>query len=84
MVEQLFVITLGNQLACATIYLKPKCLRISGIFVDNAMSLIPVPTPSNAQVLQYFERTMKDALAVGLTSIHDAATSLDDIEFYME
>ncbi|KIN96284.1 hypothetical protein M404DRAFT_16921 [Pisolithus tinctorius Marx 270] len=56
----------------------------TGIFVDNAMSLIPLPPPSEADMQRYFERTVKDALAVGLTSIHDAATEPDAIEFYRQ
>ncbi|KAH7882126.1 amidohydrolase family-domain-containing protein [Phlebopus sp. FC_14] len=54
----------------------------TGVFVDNAMSLIPVPAPTKEQLLSYFHRTMEDALAVGLTSIHDAATDLASVEFY--
>ncbi|KAI6120257.1 amidohydrolase family-domain-containing protein [Pisolithus croceorrhizus] len=56
----------------------------TGIFVDNAMSLIPVPPPSKADMLRYFDRTVSDALAVGLTSIHDAATEPDAVEFYRQ
>ena len=32
----------------------------------------------------YAERTMQDALAVGLTSIHDAATSVAEFDLYKE
>ncbi|KAI5990469.1 amidohydrolase family-domain-containing protein [Pisolithus albus] len=56
----------------------------TGIFVDNAMSLIPLPPPSKADMLRYFDRTVKDALAVGLTSIHDAATEPAAVEFYRQ
>lgn len=44
----------------------------TGIFLDNALSLIPLPPWSSSQLTEYFDRTMKDALSVGLTSIHDA------------
>ncbi|KAH7924458.1 hypothetical protein BV22DRAFT_1013302 [Leucogyrophana mollusca] len=44
----------------------------TGILIDNAMLLIPAPPASKAQVLEYINRTITDALAVGLTSIHDA------------
>ncbi|KAG6335056.1 hypothetical protein ID866_4034 [Astraeus odoratus] len=54
----------------------------TGIFVDNAMLLIPLPPPSEIQMSHYFDRAAKDALAVGLTSIHDAATELHAIDFY--
>ena len=43
-----------------------------GIFVDNAMGLVPIPEETLAQVADYFKVTMNDALEVGLTSIHDA------------
>ncbi|KAI9571870.1 amidohydrolase family-domain-containing protein [Boletus coccyginus] len=56
----------------------------TGIFVDNAMAIVPVPAPTKAQLLDHFERTVRDAHAVGLTSIHDAATEPHAIEFYKE
>ncbi|KAI8972610.1 amidohydrolase family-domain-containing protein [Trametes punicea] len=54
----------------------------TGIFVDAAMSLVPIPKWSTSQMREYADRTMKDALAVGLTSIHDAATSLAEFELF--
>ncbi|KAL4063973.1 amidohydrolase family-domain-containing protein [Scleroderma yunnanense] len=56
----------------------------TGILVDNAMSLVSLPPPSKEEISQYFDRAMKDALAVGLTSIHDADTEHYGIEFYKE
>ncbi|KZT68098.1 hypothetical protein DAEQUDRAFT_790892 [Daedalea quercina L-15889] len=47
----------------------------TGILVDSAMTLIPVPPPSEAQMTEQLERAIKDALAVGLTSVHDAAVN---------
>lgn len=44
----------------------------SGTFVDNAMGLVPIPDRTPAQVADYFKTTMRDALEVGLTTIHDA------------
>lgn len=57
-------------------------LCIPGIFVDKAMSLIPVPAWSESQVASFFEPTIKEALSFGLTSIHDADTRLEHIEFF--
>ncbi|KAJ1303097.1 hypothetical protein OPQ81_011298 [Rhizoctonia solani] len=56
----------------------------TGIFLDNAMTLIDDAKPqwTDAQRLRFFRRTVKDALAVGLTTIHDAATYVPDIEFF--
>ena len=48
------------------------------------MFLVSLPSFSKEEISQYFDRTMRDALSVGLTSIHDAATELDAIEFYKE
>ena len=48
------------------------------------MSLVPLPSLSKEEMSQYFDRTMKDAISVGLTSIHDAQTEPDTIEFYKE
>ena len=55
---------------------------IPGIFVDNAMNLIPVPAWSESQVAGFFESTIKEALSFGLTSIHDADTKLEHIDFF--
>jgi hypothetical protein len=56
----------------------------AGVFVDNAMALVPIPPWTEAQVKDYFDRAMKDALQHGLTSIHDAATRPDVIKFFMK
>lgn len=39
------------------------------------MALIPVPPPSEAQMTEQLARAVRDALAVGLTSVHDAAVN---------
>ncbi|KAI0324882.1 hypothetical protein GY45DRAFT_1357026 [Cubamyces sp. BRFM 1775] len=56
----------------------------TGIFVDSAMNLVPIPAWSTWQMRDYAERAVKDALSVGLTSIHDAATSLEEFELFRE
>lgn len=56
----------------------------SGIFVDNARKLIPSPEWSTNTMKRYFETTMKDAVAHGLTSIHDAGTSPKQILFFQK
>ena len=47
----------------------------AGVLVDSAMALIPVPPPSEAQMTEQLARAVRDALAVGLTSVHDAAVN---------
>ena len=53
-----------------------------GIFLDNAISLVPQPPLSEKQMLDYFQITMEHALAYGLTSIHDAETLPQFIDFF--
>ena len=45
------------------------------------MDLIAKPAPTPAETLEWFETTMRDALRVGLTNIHDAASFPNDIAF---
>ncbi|KAG1777861.1 amidohydrolase family-domain-containing protein [Suillus placidus] len=54
----------------------------TGIFVDNAMDLIPSQPFSEGRAMEYFTRATSDALAVGLTSVHDAFSVLEEIQFY--
>jgi hypothetical protein len=55
-----------------------------GIFVDNAKNLIPSPALTFETMKRYFTSTMKDALAHGLTSIHDAGAPPEQIRFFKE
>lgn len=61
---------------------RDKAGKPTGVFVDNAMDLIDKPMPTEAETLQWFETTMRDALRFGLTSIHDAASFPNDIAFF--
>ncbi|KAF9450920.1 hypothetical protein P691DRAFT_773575 [Macrolepiota fuliginosa MF-IS2] len=54
----------------------------TGVFVDNAVDLIPTPPWTENQMEEYFSATMKLALQFGLTSIHDADTKLPMIDFF--
>ncbi|KAF9526004.1 amidohydrolase 3 [Crepidotus variabilis] len=54
----------------------------TGVFVDNAMKLVPLPPWSDEEVQGFFDRTMKEALSYGLTSIHDADVELDHVNFF--
>jgi predicted amidohydrolase YtcJ len=56
----------------------------TGIFIDQAMTLIPRPSRTPSQRLEYFKLTMDHAVSVGLTSIHDAGVELDDIKFFKQ
>ncbi|KAF8889061.1 amidohydrolase family-domain-containing protein [Infundibulicybe gibba] len=54
----------------------------TGIFIDNAQSLIPAPEWTESQLSTFFDLTVKEALAHGLTSIHDAAAGPNDIALF--
>ncbi|KAF4568169.1 hypothetical protein EYR40_010434 [Pleurotus pulmonarius] len=54
----------------------------TGIFVDNAMSLVPIPPWSEKDMDNYFTTAMADALAHGLTSIHDADSQPESIAYF--
>jgi predicted amidohydrolase YtcJ len=48
------------------------------------MDLVPIPDKTPAQVAGYFNTAMRDALEVGLTSIHDAGGQDQHISFYKQ
>ncbi|KAI0255480.1 amidohydrolase 3 [Lactifluus subvellereus] len=56
----------------------------TGVFVDTAMDLIENlrPAPTEVETFESFEVAMRDALRVGLTSIHDAASLPNEIAFF--
>ncbi|KAM0747777.1 hypothetical protein T439DRAFT_317218 [Meredithblackwellia eburnea MCA 4105] len=55
----------------------------SGIFVDNAQTLVlaVVPPWTDADRLKYLTTTARAMLDSGLTSVHDASLTLEDIRF---
>jgi predicted amidohydrolase YtcJ len=61
---------------------RDKAGNPTGVFIDNAMDLIDKPAQTEAETLQWFETTMRDALRVGLTNIQDAYSFPSDIAFY--
>ncbi|KAJ6558428.1 amidohydrolase family-domain-containing protein [Mycena vulgaris] len=54
----------------------------TGIFVDNAMTLIPNPPWAPQQYFDFFDAAVAEALKFGLTSIHDASTDPDAVAFF--
>ena len=46
------------------------------------MELIPIPAWTEELRAEFFDITMKDALSVGLTSIHDADSSPEEIMLF--
>ncbi|KAH8824070.1 amidohydrolase family-domain-containing protein [Flagelloscypha sp. PMI_526] len=53
----------------------------TGILLDNAISLVPIPTWTDELREVYLKRALDKAVSFGLTSIHDADVSLGDFEF---
>ncbi|KAL6308903.1 amidohydrolase family-domain-containing protein [Sparassis latifolia] len=58
--------------------------EMTGVFLDAAMALVPKPPRSAAQMKAYLERALTDALAVGLTSVHDADVEVDMIDVFKQ
>ncbi|KAF9024805.1 hypothetical protein BDZ89DRAFT_988931 [Hymenopellis radicata] len=54
----------------------------NGLFLDNAQELIHIPDPTDEDLLKKFSITVRDALAHGLTSIHDAALKPESLAFF--
>ncbi|KAJ7039089.1 amidohydrolase family-domain-containing protein [Mycena alexandri] len=54
----------------------------TGIFVDNAMMLIPRPPWAPEQYTDFFNTAVAEALKYGLTSIHDASTDPAAVAFF--
>ncbi|KAL5498212.1 hypothetical protein ACEPAH_2342 [Sanghuangporus vaninii] len=54
----------------------------TGVFVDNAMSLIKPPAWTEKQMLEFYYTAVKEALSYGLTSIHDAGSTTQYINFF--
>ncbi|VDC03172.1 unnamed protein product [Peniophora sp. CBMAI 1063] len=55
---------------------------LSGVFVDTAEALLPLPPPSPEEKRAWFELAARDALSVGLVGIHDAFADAADVGFY--
>nr|GAT57888.1 amidohydrolase 3 [Mycena chlorophos] len=53
----------------------------TGIFLDNAMTLVPSPPWTPDEYTDYFNAAVGEALKYGLTSVHDAATEPDSVAF---
>jgi predicted amidohydrolase YtcJ len=56
----------------------------TGVFVDEAMKLVEgvIPAPSSEFYAEAFERALAAAVKLGLTGVHDAGVSLDQLGLY--
>ena len=50
--------------------------------MDNAQELIPKDPPTYDDLMLRFNHTVKDALSLGLTSLHDAGFSPASLKFF--
>ncbi|KAL0956102.1 hypothetical protein HGRIS_002270 [Hohenbuehelia grisea] len=56
--------------------------RPTGVFLDNAQSLVKQPVPSEDDLVRRFQIAVQHAHAAGLTSIHDAGLDPMSLRFY--
>lgn len=56
----------------------------TGVFLDNAMALVlaVIPRWTDADRLVFLQATARRMLETGLTSVHDASLTIDDVEFF--
>ncbi|KAF9222618.1 hypothetical protein BS17DRAFT_783144 [Gyrodon lividus] len=54
----------------------------TGVLLDNAQVLVKRPAPTEDDLRRRFAVTVKDALSLGLTSIHDAGFNPVSLEFF--
>jgi len=54
----------------------------TGVFLDNAQYLVPIPPPTQKDLEKQFKLVVDDALSHGLTSIHDAGFDPISLEFF--
>ena len=55
---------------------------IEGVFMDSAQDLIAQPLPTEEDLARRFQRTVADALAAGLVSLHDAGFKPESLAFF--
>jgi len=58
--------------------------QATGVFIDKAMALVQalIPAPSAALREQALELALQQLRSYGLTGVHDAGTSLQDLQLY--
>ncbi|KZV76297.1 amidohydrolase 3 [Peniophora sp. CONT] len=54
----------------------------TGVFMDNAQQMVPVPPPTQRDLEKQFKLVVQDALSHGLTSVHDAGFDPISLEFF--
>lgn len=57
-------------------------IKPSGVFIDRAQELVPKPILTEDDLMLRFQFAVNDALANGLTSIHDAGFDPTSLSFF--
>ncbi|KAJ7856359.1 hypothetical protein B0H14DRAFT_3448468 [Mycena olivaceomarginata] len=55
----------------------------TGVLLDNAQELLKMPALTEAEVMERFMTAVNDALASGLTCVHDAGLHAGSLKFFM-
>lgn len=55
----------------------------TGVLLDNAQELLKMPPLTEGDLVQRFTATVNDALAYGLTSVHDAGLDPTSLDFFI-
>jgi predicted amidohydrolase YtcJ len=58
-------------------------MRRPGVFLDNAQELLKLPPLTETDLKERFTVAVNDALAYGLTSLHDAGLDPSSLEFFV-
>ncbi|KDQ57712.1 hypothetical protein JAAARDRAFT_35398 [Jaapia argillacea MUCL 33604] len=56
--------------------------KATGVFLDNAQDLVIRPAPTEKDLIRRFSFAVQDAVANGLTSVHDAGFSPKSLAFF--
>jgi predicted amidohydrolase YtcJ len=55
----------------------PASKAATGVLVDNAMDLVPVPEPSKADIERWLRAATREAASLGLTGVHEMGLGAD-------
>ncbi|KJA23395.1 hypothetical protein HYPSUDRAFT_39875 [Hypholoma sublateritium FD-334 SS-4] len=64
------------------VIMRDKAGNPTGVFMDSAQDLIAQPALTEEDLTRRFQRTVADALAAGLVSLHDAGFKPDSLAFF--
>ncbi|KAJ7354162.1 amidohydrolase family-domain-containing protein [Mycena albidolilacea] len=65
------------------VILRDESGAATGVLLDNAQELLRIPELTEGDLVQRFAAAVNDALAYGLTSVHDAGLDPTSLEFFI-